>query len=162
MAQPRVPHRERRVRARDAAATHDGVLSRAELRALGIDRNMVAREVAAERWAAHGTQTIALHTGELSTLALRWRAVWEVGLGVAAVDGVSALQHAGLTGYRESAVHVSVKHTVELRGVERVRAHKVIRRVPDELVDAGLPRTRPAVAAVRAAHWAASDRQAAL
>jgi very-short-patch-repair endonuclease len=43
-----------------------------------------------------------------------------------------------------------------------VKLHKVIRRVPEELMGAGLTRTRPAVAAVRAAHWAVSDRQAAL
>jgi len=40
--------------------------------------------------------------------------------------------------------------------------HKVIRRVDGELVKVGIPRTIPAVAAVRAAHWAVSDRQAAL
>ena len=43
-----------------------------------------------------------------------------------------------------------------------VRIHKVIRRVTGELVDSGLPRTRPEIAAIRAAHWATSDRQAAL
>jgi very-short-patch-repair endonuclease len=38
----------------------------------------------------------------------------------------------------------------------------VIRRLDDELVPVGIPRTRPEVAAVRAAGWAVSDRQAAL
>ncbi len=40
--------------------------------------------------------------------------------------------------------------------------HKVIRRLPTELAGTGIPRTTPAVAAVRAAGWAVSDRQAAL
>ena len=43
-----------------------------------------------------------------------------------------------------------------------VAPHKVIRRVDGEVIEVGIPRTRPAVAAVRAAHWAVSNRQAAL
>lgn len=162
MSTPRLPARERRAAARAAAQEHDGILSRARLRELGIDRNMVRREVGAERWAGHGHQSVAMHTGTLSDLALRWKAVWEVGVSVAALDGVTALQHAGMTGFDEETIHLSVKHTVEVEGVEGVKVHKVIRRVDSELVGSGIPRTRPAVAAVRAAHWAVSDRQAAL
>jgi len=36
------------------------------------------------------------------------------------------------------------------------------RRRPDDLITVGLPRVRPAIAAIRAALWARSDRQAAL
>ena len=123
---------------------------------------MVRREVAAERWATHGHQTIAMTTAPLGVTARRWQAVWEVGRKVAALDGVTAMQHAGLSGFEDDVVHVSVKHTVEVEPLPGVRIHKVVRRVEDELVGAGIPRTRPAVAAIRAAHWAASDRQAAL
>jgi hypothetical protein len=42
-----------------------------------------------------------------------------------------------------------------------VRIHRVTRR-PDEAVGTGLPRTRVEVAALRAAAWARTDRQAAL
>ncbi len=152
----------RRRRAVALAAEHDGVLSRAVLRGMGVDRGMVAREVAAERWRRHGLQTVAVHTAPLGAEAARWRAVWEVGVKVAALDGVTALLHAGMTGFDDSRVHVSVKHTVEVEPVEDVVVHKVIRRVTNELVTAGVPRVRPAIAAVRAAHWAVSDRQAAL
>lgn len=145
-----------------AAEDHDGVLSRALLRAIGVDDRMIRREVARGRWALAGRQTVALHTGGLSDLAHRWRAVWEVGVQVAALDGVSSLQAAGLTGFTDDRLHVSVRHTTNVEPVEGVTQHKVIRRVPDELVRAGVPRTRPAVAAIRAAHWAVSDRQAAL
>lgn len=154
--------RERRAAARAASEVHDGILSRARLRELGIDRNMVRREISAERWASHGNQTIAVHTGTLGELARRWMAVWEVGASVAALDGVTALHHAGMTGFDEETIHLSVKHTVEVERVEGVKIHKVIRRLDSELVGSGIPRTRPAVAAVRAAHWAVSDRQAAL
>lgn len=157
-----VSTKQRRHQARLLAETHGGVLSRALLRTCGVDDAMVRREVAAERWAVHGCQTIAVSTAPLGTTAQRWRAVWEIGLKVAALDGVSALQHAGLSGFDDDAVHISVKHTVAVAGCAGVRVHKVIRRLRDEVVPAGIPRTRPATAAVRAAHWAVSDRQAAL
>ena len=162
MSTHKLPARERRAAARASAEEHDGILSRARLRELGIDRNMVRREIGAERWASHGNQTVAMHTGALSELARRWNAVWEIGASVAALDGVTALHHAGMSGFDEQTVHLSVKHTVEVEGVEGVKVHKVIRRVDAELVGSGIPRTRPAIAAVRAAHWAVSDRQAAL
>ena len=141
---------------------HDLVLSRAELALYGWDRGAVARQVAAGRWAAHGQQTVALHTAPLGVEGLRWRALWETGRRIAALDGVTALQVAGLTGYQDDRVHVSVVHNAHVPAVEGVTLHKVVRRVERELAVSGMPRTVPAVAAVRAAHWAVSDRQAAL
>ena len=123
---------------------------------------MVRREIAAERWRVHGRQTVAVHTGGLGELALRWRAIWEVGGQIASLDGVSALHVAGLKGYQDDLIHVSVMHTHDVEPIAGVRIHKLIRRVPGEILTNGLPRTQPAIAAIRAAHWAASDRQAAL
>lgn len=143
------------------AEPYGGVLSRALLRALGVDRDVVAREVRQGRWRLHGNQTVAMHTGPLGARALAWRAIWEVGVRIAAVDGVSSLQVAGLTGYVEPAVHVSIPHGCRVGSFDGVELHHVRRR-EDELIGAGVPRTRPEVAAVRAAHWAVSDRQAAL
>ena len=141
---------------------HDGALSRAELRSHGWDRDAVARQVRAGRWALHGQQTVALHTSTLSREASWWRAVWEVGHGVCAIDGVTALAAAGMVGFKEDVAHVSVPHTAAVVSPAGVRVHKVIRRVEGEVVDVGLRRIVPAVAAVRAAHWAVSARQAAL
>ena len=157
-----VPTSVRRRRARELADDYGGVLSRALLRGCDVDHEMVRREIAAERWMVHGHQTVAMTTAPLSTAARRWQAVWETGLKVAALDGTSALQHAGLTGFDDETVHLSVKHTAEVTPLHGVRIHKVIRRLEHEVIDAGIPRTRPSVAAVRAAHWAVSDRQAAL
>jgi hypothetical protein len=151
-----VPHREL------VELAPEGVLSRAQLREHGWGRQAIARQVDADRWSLHGDQTVALHTAVLSEAAQRWRAIWEVGEDIAALDGVTALQVAGLRGYDDDRIHVSVKHTARVGEPDGVVLHKVIRRVPDELVGAGVSRTRPAVAAVRAAHWAVSDRQAAL
>ena len=152
----------RRRRAASLAEPFGGVLSRRLLREAGVHDEMVRREVAADRWRVLGRQTVALHRGGLPELAHRWRGVWEVGARVAAVDGVTALQHAGLTGYVDPAIHVSILHTANVRRHLDIAVHQLGRRVDGEVVGVGLPRTRPSVAAVRAAHWSTSDRQAAL
>lgn len=151
-----------RAAAKVAADDHDGVLSRGELRSLGYASHDIAREVRAGRWQLHGRQTVALHTGDLSRGAQRWRAVWEVGAGIAVLDGVSALEAAGLTGFNEPSIHVSVRHTHDIVGVDGVTIHKVASRTSGDVLTNGVPRARPEVAAIRGAHWAVSDRQAAL
>ena len=138
------------------------MVSRDGLARVGVDHVDVRTEVRAGRWGLHGLQTVAVHNAPIGREAQLWRAVWETGAKVAALDGVTALQAAGLRGYEDESVHVSVVHTAAVKKLDGVRLHKVIRRVPDELAPGGLPRTRPAVAALRGAYWAASDRQAAL
>ncbi|GAA3611294.1 hypothetical protein GCM10022199_13940 [Marihabitans asiaticum] len=145
----------------EQAADTDLAVSRVWLRGKGIDRKMTARQVRQRRWSVAGRQTIHLRDAPLTDLAQRWRAVWETGEGVALVDGVSALQAAGLTGWRDDVVHVSLLHRHDYLSAEGVKVHKVARRVDDEQTSSGLPRTRPAVAAIRAAHWAVTDRSAA-
>jgi hypothetical protein len=143
------------------AAEFDGVLPLWRLGGLGYDHAAIAREVVNDRWMRLGTHTVALHTGAVGAAALRWRAVWEVAAGCALVDGVSALQAAGLTGYAEHVVHVSVPRGAQCPEVDGVRIHRVTRG-SGEAVATGLPRARVEVAALRGAAWARSDRQAAL
>lgn len=144
------------------AEEQEGVASRRQLALLGIDHDDIRREAEAGRWAVRGTQTVGLHQGPPSVVARRWSAIWETGAAIGVLDGASALQQAGLSGYDDNDVHLSVVHNHNTRPLPGVRIHKVIRRVSGEVVDVGVPRTRPEVAAVRAAHWAQSDRQAAL
>ena len=152
----------RRQLASELAEHQDGVASRSQLAALGISRHEVRSEVDGGHWRRHGRQTISVHTGPLTTLARCWAALFETGTAIAAIDGVTSLQHAGLTGYVDDSLHVSAVHNHNTERLPGVRIHKVIRRVTGELIETGLPRTRPEVAAIRAAHWATSDRQAAL
>ncbi|GAB3948505.1 hypothetical protein GCM10029976_079810 [Kribbella albertanoniae] len=112
-----------------------------------------------ERWARPGPQTIAIHTGPPSAQALWWSAIFEIG-GDAALDGSTALRAAGLSGF-DDVLHVSVPKSWHPRRARGVVVHETRRRKPDDLEEIGLPRTRPPVAAVRAALWARSDRQAA-
>lgn len=148
--------------AEQLATPTDGVISRRELRQIGISHDPIRNEVAACRWRMLGRQTVAVHSGELSAIAQWWTAIWETGQRIAALDGVTALIAAGLTGFEEAMTHLSVVHSHDVRALAGVRVHKIIRRVDHEVIGAGIPRVRPAVAAVRAAGWAVSDRQAAL
>jgi very-short-patch-repair endonuclease len=124
------------------AARQGGVVSRRQLLACGVPRWRTRSQVRAKRWRVHGRQTVAVHTGDLGQLALLWAGTFEAGTrGV--LDGTAALLAAGLQGYAVDRIRVSVP-----RGA---KAHRSL------LFD-----IRPEVAAVRAALWAATDRQAAL
>jgi very-short-patch-repair endonuclease len=75
---------------------------------------------------------------------------------------VTALQAAGLKGFDEPVFHLSMPKSGRPRSWPGARIHETRRRQPGDLVGSGVPRTRPAIAAVRGALWAVSDRQAAL
>ncbi len=159
---PRRRSAARLARAHELATDRDGVISRRELAALGLDRFAVRDMVAAGRWRVLGRQTVCVHTGELSELARWWRAVIEAGPEIAALDGVSALIAAGARHVSSPEIHLSVRHASRPLPVRGVRIHQVRGWDRRDVTTTGVPRIRPAVAALRAAHWAASDRQAAL
>jgi very-short-patch-repair endonuclease len=150
----------RRELARELAARQGGVVSRSQLLALGLTRWQVVAELRARRWVAHHRQTIAIHTGDLSEPATWWSAIFEVGPG-AAVDGSTALRAAGMRSF-EDALHVSTPKSSRPRRPQGIVVHETRRRKPDDLIEVGMPRVRPPIAAIRAALWARSDRQAAL
>lgn len=121
---------------------------------------MIAANLRARRWRLHGRQSICLHTGTLGHRALCWYAVHEAGPR-AAIDGASALELAGLTGFVTDHIRVSVP-----RGAPAVRrpglmVRQTRRLQRSDVVPTGLPRVRVPIAAVRAALWARSTRQAA-
>jgi len=151
--------RERRRRAQWAAAKSAGILSRRELLALGITRWEIKAEHRAGRWRILGRQTVRVGEGDLRE-ANWWRAVHEVGR-PAAIDGVSALIAAGLRGVDEDRVHVAVPKSANPRKCRGVRVHETRRYEASSVVEgSGVPRMRPATAAVHAALWARTDREA--
>lgn len=139
------------------------MVSRREVYALGLTRSEVRAQVRAGRWQRVGTQSIAVHTGPLTTPARRWAAVLEAGPR-AHLDGVSALIASGLENYTEDRIRVSVPKGARIRRRRRqtVDIRETRRFDLKEVLPSGVPRTHPAVAAVRGAIWAASDRQASL
>lgn len=137
------------------------VVTRRQLYAAGVPRWLVRRELVVGRWRRGGRQTVVLHNGPTSPASRRWIAVFEAGPR-AALDGVSALQEAGIAALTDELVHVIVpkgNRKVRLAGV---RIHESRRWRGQDVLRAGLPRTSPAVAAVHAALWAVTDRQATL
>ena len=144
----------------DQAFAQEGVVSRRQLLGLGLTRWQIKAQLRAQRWKAHGRQTISTHTGDLNAAAMRWYAVFEAGPR-SAVDGASSLEAAGLTGWKSDTIRVSVP-----RGAPAVRRRGLMvrqtrRLKPDDVICIGLRRVRPEIAAVRGSLWAVTDRQAA-
>lgn len=141
------------------AADQCGVVSRRQLYAAGVPRWLVRLELRGQRWQRTGQQTLAVHNGPLDVATRRWMAVLELGPR-AALDGTSALQAAGLTALTDEVVVVVVPRGARRRRVPGVRLRETRRYRQDDIVRTGIPRTVPAVAAVHAALWAVTDRQA--
>lgn len=143
------------------AAGQDGVVSRTQLYDAGVTRADVRAQVRARRWRRVGSQSISLTTGPLSRGAQLWAAVFEAGPR-AFLDGSSALESAGLLRFATDRIRVSVPRGARIRRAKGLDIRQTRRWHPEDVVGHGLPRARPEVAAVRAALWARSDRQAAL
>lgn len=139
-----------------------GVVSRRQLYALGVTRSQVRAQLAARRWRRCLSQSVAVATGPLTEEARRWVAVFEAGPR-AFLDGSAALVAAGLAGFSPESLRVSVPRGARVRRATGLNIRQTRRWQADDVVTtAGPPRSRPEVAAVRAAIWAVSDKQAAL
>ena len=138
-----------------------GVVSRRQLHALGIRRWQTKAQVQARRWKAHHRQTIAMHTGLLPERARQWTAIFEAG-SRGALDGVSSLIVAGLKGYEPDGIRISIPRGAKVLRSPGADVRQTRRFRKDDVVGTGIPRVRTEVAAIRAALWARSDRQAAL
>jgi very-short-patch-repair endonuclease len=90
-----------------------------------------------------------------------WRAIFEVGPS-AVLDGPTALLAAGLKTITEDIVHIAAPKSRNPRSYPGVCVHATRRYRAEDVVRAGIPRMRPATAAVHAALWARTDRQASL
>lgn len=126
-----------------------------------MTRGEVRANVKAGRWARIGRHVLAVVPGRLDLDTRLWAAQLSGGPR-AQLDGEAALLAAGLTGYSVKRLRVSVP-----RGARTFRDHLVdVRQTrrwdAADSAATGVPRTPPAVAAVRAALWARSDEQAAL
>jgi very-short-patch-repair endonuclease len=78
------------------------------------------------------------------------------------LDGASALVASGLEHFRVDRIRVSVPRGARVRRGRGIDVRQTRRWASDDVSVYGVPRTRPAVAAVRAALWAATDKQASL
>lgn len=92
---------------------------------------------------------------------MRWVAVLEGGPR-SALDGVTALQEAGIDALSDEFIEVIVAKGSRRVRLPGVRFHESRRWCENDVVRTGVPRVKPAVAAVHAALWAQTDRQATL
>ncbi|WP_156822707.1 hypothetical protein [Demetria terragena] len=84
--------------------------------------------------------------------------------GRAALDGPAALVAHGMTGFTPQSIDVSVAADSRpgRRSTPGVVVHRPLERGSVVTTSSGLPAVAPEVAALRAAQWAVSDKQAAL
>lgn len=150
--------RRRRIAA--LARRQDGILSRRQLYAQGLSRGEVRAEIGAGRWAKLGAQCVRVAPSADGDDRW-WRALLETG-SMAVLDGVSSLIASGLSGITEVPVHVVVPKSSTPRRSKGVAVHETRRHRPETVLRRGVPRTKPATAAVHAVLWAKTDAQAAL
>lgn len=147
---------------RQLAASEGNVLSRRQLVRSGVPRWYLRNELDRRRWQQHGRQVIVLHNGPLDVDTRRRVAALVAGPR-AALDGVTALQAAGLTGLTDDLIEVSAPKGSKPGRMADVKVRETRWfRGADVIVLNGARLMRPAVAAVHAALWARSDRQAKL
>lgn len=148
-------------RVRALGERQGGVVSRPQLRELGITRGEIAAHLRGGRWQAVHTQGVAVHTAPLAEVGTWWAAVFEAGHR-GCLDGASSLIAGGLEHYTEPTIRVSVPRGVLVRPASGVTIRQTRRLERSDVMPVGIPRTRNHVAAVRGALWARSDKQAAL
>lgn len=155
----RLSREERSSRATAVADLHAGVAHRAELRSVGVSRDDIRSEVLAGRWTVLGRHTVGVAVVVPEGEALWWQAVWECGSG-AVLDGAVALCASGLKGFEPWRVDVSMPHGNRHHRPPGVALHRPA-HLP-RLAGAGMPRVAVEPAALNAACWARSDREASL
>lgn len=130
---------------------------RADLLGAGLSRADIDAEIDAERWHRLGWHTVGVDVRVPLGPARWWWAIWESGPG-AVLDGVTALQAAGLRSWTAGQVDISVRAGNRVHPLDGVTLHRPRRLGP--VVSGGLRRVRPELAVLRAAEWARSDRAA--
>jgi len=139
------------------AATQDGVVSRAQLRELGVSRHQVRDAVRARRWRLVG-HAVVVHRGQLTRQARWWVAVFHLGPG-SMLAAWTAAEAAGLTGFTVDAVHVVVPRGHRIRALPWMRVHESRRlHADDRRQGTPLPQVRAARAVLDLASWSTKTR----
>lgn len=152
--------RARRDSILDLARAQDGVVARRQLFAAGITRSELEADLRAGRWHKIGRQTVQV-SPTLGPAADWWRCLFEVG-SPAVLDGVTALLAAGMRTVDSPSIHLAVPKSARWQRCRDAHVHETRRFSEEDVIRVGIPRVRPATAAVHAALWARSSKQAAL
>ncbi|MBO1755788.1 hypothetical protein [Allobranchiibius sp. CTAmp26] len=139
------------------AGDTDGVITRRDARHGGVTRRRIAQEVARGRWEV--ARRAVKIVGAPATLESAWRLALAGASPRAALDGVSALQCAGMVGF-EDLVHLSVPKGDRVIRDQGVRVHELRSWDDADVLELPVRRVRPELATLRAARWAVSERAA--
>lgn len=124
------------------------MLSRTQLRALGVDRWRVRNQVASERWTAVSTTVIATTTGPLTREQLVWTGVLHTD-GPALVGDLTAAEGLGLRNWYRDEVTIVVPRGAQIdhpiRGVQFVETRRDLRKMGTTLHGLPLMRLEPAI-----------------
>jgi hypothetical protein len=143
------------------AEEQDQVLTRAQLRALGVRYWHIRDRVRGRRWRLVGRRCVVLHRGPLGRAERRWIAVLELGQD-AALCAETAMEDAGMTGFESDSVHVVVARGSRIRHFPWLVVHESRRFDPDGDVHptARPRRVRLERGVIDAAAWSATPRRA--
>lgn len=145
---------------RTLARRQHAVVRRSQLTEIGITHDHVESHVRARRWVALDRDTVLLHTGQLTSEAMRWAAVL-CAPSPAALGSWTALEIAGLHGWTRPSTHVVILHAHRAPSLPGVVVHHTRRpHLEDVRILHGLPVHRAERAAVDAAAWQPSMRTA--
>lgn len=112
---------------RDVGAEQLGLTTRDQLRAVGVDADMVAHRIRSERWQAVSSTVVATFTGTLTRDQLMWAGVLHGGE-QAMLGGLTAAEVVGLRNWHRDDVTVYVPYDDEvpppLDGVVYVRTRR--------------------------------------
>lgn len=131
----------------ELAARQGGMISRRQLREVGVDRWRVRNQVRAGRWVQRSALVVGTTTGPLSREQLAWLGVLHAG-SPSLVGGLSAAELAGLTGWPRDEVTVWVPDALELddlEGLRFVRTRRDLRRLRHPAPGPPRARIEPAV-----------------
>src|SRR5690606_33576466 len=96
------------------------MISRGQLRALGIGPNRVRNHLKAGRWTERTSTVISLFTGELTWRQRCWLGVLHAG-GEAMVSGLTAAGLQGLRRWERDDARILVRHALTFEPVDGVR-----------------------------------------
>lgn len=120
--------RRRPITWRDLAGAQAGVVARRQLGFLGLDKDYVDTQLAAERWQEVSDVVLATTTGRLTREQMMWAGVLHAGPG-SAIGGLTALEVQGLQRWHRDlvTVHLAKSHNLEpLEGIHFVETRRPI------------------------------------
>ncbi|MEX0429028.1 hypothetical protein AB3X52_15480 [Nocardioides sp. DS6] len=150
---------------REVAAGQAGLLTRVQLREVGVERWHITHRVSTERWQALTPSVIATTTGELSNAQRLWLGVLHGGDG-SMLGGLTAAERLGLERWHRDTITVLVPYANDvpapLDGYRFVRSRRPLAELRERSSDVPCCQIEPAVLLFAAAERSARTAQGVL